>query len=236
MNRVLNKQLAIEKQVASVFGRLVIGAAGAVTTHAGSMGISSIVKESGDGLYTVTLEDAFDKLLMVSNTMNSNAAGGSGVSSVEIANDPATIADDIKAKTLKLQLFSYTGPTFASLVNAGVTLNSKIAGAAGNSITYEITTGATAGAEVVTVVGNAISVQVEDGVSTATQVVTALAASDEAMALVTAAATTGATAQTALAATPLAGGADGASSEANAVSGSVLYFKIDGRRSSVGPA
>jgi hypothetical protein len=99
----------------------------------------------------------------------------------------------------------------AELTQEGVTLYSKIPGAAGNAITYVKTTGATAGSEVVTVTANEISVQVEDGVSTATQVVAALAANDDAMNLVTAEASTGATTQTALASTPLAGGVDAVS-------------------------
>ncbi len=66
-----------------------------------------------------------------------------------------------------------------------------------------------AGAETVVVTGNAIAVNMEDGVSTATQVLAALAASLDAMGLVSVVLSgTGATAQTAFAALHLQSGAN----------------------------
>lgn len=246
-NRIYNQKLAIEKQVVSTFGKLVIGAAGAVTSYAG-MGIASIAKLAGAGAYRITMEDSFDKFLSFQAAMNSNAVGGSGIDRIEVANDPATLQASFKAKTFDIQLSAFGAGTSAvsekaaSLVSAGVTLYAKLPATAGNGITYAKTVGATAGAEVVSVVGTAISVQVEDGVSTAAQVVAALIASPAAMNLVSAVASTPATAQGALIATALAGGQAAVAAvapsiaAANAVSGSVMFFEVQARRSSVGPA
>lgn len=104
--------------------------------------------------------------------------------------------------------FIQSGSTgaFASLVNNGITWTAVKMGAAGNSITVALVAGGTAGSEVVTVSGNAISVSIQSGTSTRTQVLTAVQASAAASALVGIAVSSGGTAATALAATPLASG------------------------------
>lgn len=95
----------------------------------------------------------------------------------------------------------------ATLVNNGITWTAVRMGTAGNSITVALVAGGTAGSEVVTVTGTAISVSIESTVSTRTQVLTAIQASAAASALVTISVSSGGTAATALAATPLATGA-----------------------------
>lgn len=234
-NRIFNPELAIEKQVCNVYGNFDIGASGAVSNTVG-VGITSVTKESAAGSYTIALQDAYDKLLGFNANLVSDATGGSGIGTVEINEVESTIQTTFKTKSFKIQLYAPAAATFASLVKNGVTLYSKIAGTAGNSITLAVTAGATAGSEVVTVTGTAISVQVESGVSTATQMVAALAASAEAMSIVSAVASTGATAQTAYTATALAGGTAATISAANAVSGTRVMFNVVARRSSVGPA
>lgn len=97
---------------------------------------------------------------------------------------------------------------YATLTSGGITYTADLAGAAGNSITIEIIAGGTAGSEVVTVVGTAIQVQIQSTVSTRTQVKTALDASAPAAALISVSVTSGGTAASLLAATPLASGAD----------------------------
>lgn len=233
-NRIYNQEMALEKQVCHVDAGLIIGASGAVTSYSG-LGVESIVKESGAGNYTITLQDSYDKVLSLVSTVNCSAVGGSAIGSVEISTAVASLKAAIKAKAFAIQLYAPTGATYATLVKNGVTLYSKIAGVAGNAITLAVTAGATAGSEVVTVVGTAISVQVESAVSTATQMVAALAASPAAMSLVSAVASTGATAQTAYTATVLASGAASVHTAADAVSGTQILFDIVVRRSTVGP-
>ena len=232
-NRIFNQELALEKQVCHLYGNFDVGASGAVSNTVG-LGISSVVKESTAGQYTITLQDAYDKLLKTHFEFVLDS--DSGVHKAQILEVGSTIQTTFKTKSFKVQFYSGVAATYASLVKNGVTLYSKIAGTTGNAITLAVTTGATAGSEVVTVTGTAISVQVESGVSTATQMVAALAASAEAMALVSAVASTGATAQTAYTATALTGGAASSSTAVNAASGTRVMFEIVARRSSVGPA
>jgi hypothetical protein len=97
---------------------------------------------------------------------------------------------------------------FASLVDNGITYTAITMGSAGDSISIALVAGGTAGAEVVTVSGNSISVQIESGVSTRTQVETAIEANLAAAALVSVSVSSGGTAATLMAATPLAGGDD----------------------------
>ncbi len=107
-NRIFNQALAIEKQVVHLYGSLLIGTTGAVTSIKG-ISIASIVKETAAGLYTITLTDAYDRFLMFNATMNSNAVGGSATPTIELANDPATMVADFKTKSFKIQLLDKTG-------------------------------------------------------------------------------------------------------------------------------
>ena len=61
-NRIFNPELAIEKQVCNIYGNFDVGASGAVSNTVG-VGVTSVVKESTAGQYTITLQDAYDKLL-----------------------------------------------------------------------------------------------------------------------------------------------------------------------------
>lgn len=89
-----------------------------------------------------------------------------------------------------------------------LTFTADTAGTAGNSITITYANDGTAGSETVGVVGSAITVHMQSGVSTATQIKTAVDASVAAAALVDTSITgTGSTAQTAVSATSLFGGA-----------------------------
>lgn len=156
--------------------------------------------DNGTGDYTITFNNAFAAVPVVK--------------AIAITADTICRVKSVSASAVNIETKAISGGTAtvsektASLVNAGITLYSKLPGTAGNAITFEITVGGTAGSEVVSVTGTAISVQVESGVSTAQQVVTKLIASADAMNLVAALASTPATAQAALAATPLANGAN----------------------------
>jgi len=174
--------------------------------------------DNGDGDYTITFNQAFANTPVVQAT----AITADTVCRVKAA---STSSVNIETKAITGGTATVSEKT-ASIINAGVTLYSKIPGVAGNSISYEITVGGTAGVEVVTVTGLAISVQVEDGVSTAQQVVAALVASSDAMNLVAAVASTPATAQAALAATPLVGGQDASAGSAGSLAATDADFHL----------
>lgn len=102
----------------------------------------------------------------------------------------------------------------ASKVIQDLTYQADTAGAAGNSITITYVNDGTAGAETVGVVGSAITVHMQSGASTATQIKAAVDASGAAAALVDVSISgVGATAQTAVGATSLAGGVTASSLE-----------------------
>lgn len=72
-NRRLNQfRLSYEQPLVEIFARVAIGASGAPTLTRGQ-GISSIVRDS-DGLYTITLQDAFVQLVGVDITQLSASA------------------------------------------------------------------------------------------------------------------------------------------------------------------
>jgi len=73
-NRRFNQfRLSLEPQIVDLFLHATFGAAGAVTLDASqSRGISSIVHD-GAGTYTITLQDVYNRLMMV----NKLAIGGS---------------------------------------------------------------------------------------------------------------------------------------------------------------
>ena len=107
-NRIFNQELALEKQVCHLYGNFDVGASGAVSNTVG-LGISSVVKETADGSYTITLQDAYDKLLGFNHIFISDAVGGSGVGSVEINEVESTIQTTFKTKSFKIQLYDYAG-------------------------------------------------------------------------------------------------------------------------------
>jgi len=64
-NRLFNQfAFSLVKAKVMLYGQATIGASGAVTlSAANSKGIASITKESGDGLYTIVLQDTYPALL-----------------------------------------------------------------------------------------------------------------------------------------------------------------------------
>lgn len=107
-NRIYNPELAIEKQVVHMYATFMIGAAGAVGTFT-SIGIASATKLGGDGAYTITMSDLYDKLLFVNITPVSSAVGGSLVTSAEVATAPASLQTDFKAGTFDIQFYDNAG-------------------------------------------------------------------------------------------------------------------------------
>jgi hypothetical protein len=60
-NRNYNRAQALEKEVKSLYAEISIGAAGAPTLVRG-LGIASVARDSA-GVYTVTLQDAYNRLM-----------------------------------------------------------------------------------------------------------------------------------------------------------------------------
>lgn len=103
-NRYLkNRFLSYEQEPTSIFGTCLIGATGAVGTTKG-MGVASLTR-TGTGAYTITLQDAYTKLLELNVWFG---ATSSGIVAVRLASDYATQTTDIKAKTVKIVCYSAT--------------------------------------------------------------------------------------------------------------------------------
>lgn len=60
-NRNFNRFQALEKEVKSLYAEISIGASGAPTLVAG-LGIASVVRDSA-GVYTITLQDKYNRLM-----------------------------------------------------------------------------------------------------------------------------------------------------------------------------
>jgi hypothetical protein len=61
-SRILDKVMALQKQIVILEGRFSVGSSGAVSGLKGS-GIKSVTKESGTGVYSIVLDDRFDRFL-----------------------------------------------------------------------------------------------------------------------------------------------------------------------------
>lgn len=65
-NRNWNRKQALEKEVKEIHARITVGSTGAPTlVAADSLGVASIARNSA-GLYTLTLQDTYNKLLHAS--------------------------------------------------------------------------------------------------------------------------------------------------------------------------
>lgn len=94
--------MSYEADTVKIYGSIVVGAAGAVTSFAGG-GISGVVKETAAGQYSITLADRLNRLLFVSGMVVQGAI--STVAQLQVLEDPATLQTDVKAdRTFKVQL------------------------------------------------------------------------------------------------------------------------------------
>jgi hypothetical protein len=106
-NRYMSQfQYTLEKDTVTLFGSVVIGAAGAVQTVKGG-GIAGVVK-SGTGLYEIEFEDSWSRLL------HSNAgivsASAPNIASIYIKEDPSTLQADVQAdKKYKFETLDFAG-------------------------------------------------------------------------------------------------------------------------------
>ena len=99
------RQFSLERDVVNLFGDVTFGATGAVSAFKG-LGLTSLTR-TGVGAYTLTLNDAYVRLLGA-RVMFAKATS-SGVAAVELVDSHASVQTDIKAKTVKFQCYDYAG-------------------------------------------------------------------------------------------------------------------------------
>jgi len=118
-NRVFTQfHLSLVKQPVALWGKVAIGASGAPTLDASlSKGIASIVRNSA-GLYTVTLQDGYQKFLGFVPTIEL-AAGSPGVFACVVRAHSVT-----SAKTIQFGFLDATGA--AADIASGATLRFKV--------------------------------------------------------------------------------------------------------------
>lgn len=95
----------LEVDSVSLFGNLVIGASGAVTSFSGG-GIKSITKETADGQYTIELTDKFARMLGFNAVGVDDAVLAFG----QVQIFEAALQTDVKADSkFKIQLLDFAG-------------------------------------------------------------------------------------------------------------------------------
>lgn len=123
-------RLSLEKELVDLFGSAVIGSSGAVGTVKGG-GIKSVVKESTDGQYTITLEDRFARFLGFSAGVL--AATKTSVAAVQVLGTPATFQADVKSTgQIVVQCLDFAGtevnPPSGSVLSFGITVRRSSVG------------------------------------------------------------------------------------------------------------
>jgi hypothetical protein len=101
-----DRTLAYETELVKIYGSIVVGAAGAVTSFQGG-GFESVTKETAAGNYTIGLKHAYDRLLFV-NVVPVKATV-SDVASVQVLNAPATLQATFKGGEVVIQLLDEAG-------------------------------------------------------------------------------------------------------------------------------
>jgi len=102
-NRNFSRVQALQKEIKIIEGSVVIGATGAVGTVLG-LGVDSITRNA-TGNYTITLEDAYNRLVGLSTFFSGTTE--SAVFSVQV--DDATPQASIKSKDIILQCYDAAG-------------------------------------------------------------------------------------------------------------------------------
>ena len=131
-NRNFNqKHYSYELEPVKIYGRLTIGASGAVVAGKNGLGILSIVKETAAGQYTITFQDTFAKFLFLTALAIDDAA--SNVAKVQAFEDPTTLQANLKAdKKLTIQCLDFAGaavnPTSGMQILLEVTMRQSCIG------------------------------------------------------------------------------------------------------------
>jgi hypothetical protein len=103
-----NRQLfqfrySYERDLVDIYVEVLIGASGAVTSFVGK-GVSSVVKETGAGLYTINLQDNFNKLM----DMSYSVQNATGISAAPIMGIDVNSIDSNTAPLITVQLVDET--------------------------------------------------------------------------------------------------------------------------------
>jgi hypothetical protein len=106
-NRYMSQfQYTLEKDTVTLFGSVVIGAAGAVAIVKGG-GIAGVTKV-GTGLYEFEMEDSWSRLLFVSAGIVSATAPN--ISQAYVKENPSTLQADVQAdKKFKIEALNFSG-------------------------------------------------------------------------------------------------------------------------------
>lgn len=100
-------QYTAERSPVQLFATIAVGSAGAVSAKKG-YGISSVVKETADGQYTIVLEDKFSRCLAVQAQVVHDSI--SGVIAVQTLEIPANLQGAVAAGTgFKIQCVDASG-------------------------------------------------------------------------------------------------------------------------------
>jgi hypothetical protein len=95
-------QLSYEADTVEIFGGIVIGAAGAVTSFQGG-GVESVVKETAAGQYTIKLKHNMNRFLFLETLVVGAAI--STAAQVQLLETPATLQADFKgSRELTIQI------------------------------------------------------------------------------------------------------------------------------------
>jgi hypothetical protein len=118
---------ALEQDVISLFGSVLFGAAGAVTSFKGG-GITSVVKEAAAGQYTITLSDRFARLLAFKPQIINDAV--TAVAQTMVFKDAATLQADIKSDgKITVQMLDFAGAAVNPENGAGLLFEFQMRGA-----------------------------------------------------------------------------------------------------------
>lgn len=106
-NRYMSQfQYTLEKDTVTLYGSVVIGAAGAVALVKGG-GIAGVTKV-GTGLYEFEFEDSWSRLLHVSAGIVS--ASAPGIASAYVKENPSALQADVQAdKKFKIEALDFAG-------------------------------------------------------------------------------------------------------------------------------
>ena len=95
-NRNFNRAQNLEKEIKSLFAEIAIGPAGAPTLTRGT-GIASVTRAS-TGLYTVVLQDQYNRLMFVGATFL--ASGAESISAQLVSSSVTTAAKSLVFRTV----------------------------------------------------------------------------------------------------------------------------------------
>lgn len=116
-NRYLRQfQYTKEADTVTLYGSFVVGAAGAVASFQGG-GIESVVKESADGQYTITLSDTYNRFLKFDADVVWDEI--SQVVKIQQLQDPATLQEEVtQDREIVIQCLGPTATDDTELVEA----------------------------------------------------------------------------------------------------------------------